>query len=85
MENCPKVLMETTHGIMELMLKPHVAPKAYENSSTLANKGYYDGTVFHRIIRGFMIQGRDPTGTGASGESIWKAPSHDFWGGYFWI
>ncbi len=46
------------------------APKAVENFIGLAKKGYYDGVTFHRIIKGFMIQGGDPTGTGAGGESI---------------
>ena len=47
------------------------APKAVENFTTLAKDGYYDGLTFHRIIEDFMIQGGDPTGTGAGGESIW--------------
>lgn len=47
------------------------APKAVENFVTHAKEGYYDGLTFHRIIEDFMIQGGDPTGTGAGGESIW--------------
>ncbi len=43
------------------------APKAAENFVTLANKGFYNGTIFHRVIEGFMIQGGDPTGTGTGG------------------
>lgn len=48
-----------------------VAPKAVENFTTHAKKGYYDGVTFHRVIDEFMIQGGDPEGTGAGGESIW--------------
>ena len=48
-----------------------VAPKAVENFLTHAQEGYYDGVTFHRVINEFMIQGGDPTATGAGGESIW--------------
>ena len=47
------------------------APKAVNNFKSLAKEGYYDGVIFHRIIKDFMIQGGDPTGTGAGGESIY--------------
>jgi cyclophilin family peptidyl-prolyl cis-trans isomerase len=47
------------------------APKAVENFRLLAEHGYYDGVTFHRIVKGFMIQGGDPTGTGSGGESAW--------------
>lgn len=47
------------------------APKACENFATLARRGYYDGTVFHRVIPGFMAQAGDPTGTGRGGSSIY--------------
>ena len=73
----PTVVMETTQGTLELELKPEVAPKACENMVKLAKKGYYDGIVFHRIIKEFMIQGGDPTGTGTGGESIWGKPFED--------
>lgn len=69
--------METTQGMIELEFKPDIAPKACENIMKLAEKGYYDGIVFHRIIKKFMIQGGDPTGTGAGGESIWGKPFVD--------
>lgn len=69
--------METTQGTIEIELMPEVAPKACENMTKLAEKGYYDGIVFHRIIKEFMIQGGDPTGTGAGGESIWGKPFED--------
>ena len=53
------------------------APKAVENFVTHAEEGYYDGLTFHRIIENFMIQGGDPTGTGAGGESIWGEAFED--------
>lgn len=77
MSKKPIIVMETTQGTIELELKPEIAPKACENMMKLAKKGYYDGIIFHRIIKAFMIQGGDPTGTGAGGESIWGAPFAD--------
>ncbi len=71
------VVFETNIGNIELTLKPDVAPKACENFIGLVQKHYYDGIIFHRIIKNFMIQGGDPTGTGAGGESIWKKPFAD--------
>lgn len=62
---------ETSEGKFEVKLYTDVAPKACENFQKLAEKGYYDGTVFHRVIDGFMIQGGDPTASGRGGESIW--------------
>ncbi|KIY99492.1 peptidyl-prolyl cis-trans isomerase-like 1 [Monoraphidium neglectum] len=53
------------------------APKSVDNFVKLADKGYYDGTIFHRIIRDFMIQGGDPTGTGRGGESIYGSKFED--------
>lgn len=73
----PIIVMETTQGTIEIALKPDIAPKACENILKLAEKGYYDGVTFHRIIKQFMIQGGDPTGTGAGGESIWGKPFAD--------
>ena len=67
----PVVVFETTEGIFEVTLNPEVAPKTCENFLGLVQKHYYDGTIFHRVIKDFMIQGGDPTGTGAGGESIW--------------
>ena len=56
---------------------PKVAPLAVENFTTHVKKGYYNGLIFHRVIKRFMIQGGDPTGTGRGGESIWKKPFKD--------
>jgi cyclophilin family peptidyl-prolyl cis-trans isomerase len=64
-------VIKTNMGTIELELFPKEAPKAVENFTKLANKGYYNGVIFHRVIDGFMIQGGDPTGTGRGGESIW--------------
>ncbi|MBM3201656.1 MAG: peptidylprolyl isomerase [Chlamydiae bacterium] len=63
-------IFETNQGSFEVSLMPEVAPKAVENFVGLAKQGYYDGLVFHRVIRDFMIQGGDPTGTGRGGESL---------------
>jgi peptidylprolyl isomerase len=73
----PIVVLETTQGKITLELFPKVAPLAVENFLTHVKNGYYNGLVFHRIIKGFMIQGGDPTGTGRGGESIWKKPFQD--------
>ena len=68
----------TTEGEMVVEFWPDVAPKTVENFKTLAKKGFYDGTCFHRIIKGFMIQGGDPLTKDASKESHWGTggPGH---------
>lgn len=71
------VLMQTTLGDIKIKLFPEIAPKAVENFLTHAENGYYEGIIFHRVIKDFMIQGGDPTGTGMGGESIWGAPFED--------
>ena len=73
----PHVVLETTQGNIEIELYPDVAPLAVENFTTHIKNGYYNGIIFHRIIRSFMIQGGDPTGTGSGGESIWGKPFKD--------
>lgn len=73
----PKVLLQTTQGDLTLELYEDVAPLAVENFTTHIKNGYYNGLVFHRIIKDFMVQGGDPTGTGMGGESIWKKPFKD--------
>lgn len=65
------VVLVTNYGNIELKLFPKKAPLAVENFTKLTQKGYYNGTIFHRVIKGFMIQGGDPTGTGMGGTSIW--------------
>jgi peptidylprolyl isomerase len=69
--NSTIVVLKTNQGDIELKMFPKVAPLAVENFITHAKNGYYDGLIFHRVIKGFMIQGGDPTGTGRGGESIW--------------
>jgi peptidyl-prolyl cis-trans isomerase B (cyclophilin B) len=59
--------MRTSHGDLTLELFDEDAPKTVENFKKLASDGFYDGVTFHRIIRDFMIQGGDPTGTGSGG------------------
>lgn len=73
----PHVVLETNQGIIELELFPEVAPLAVENFTTHVKNGYYNGLIFHRIIKDFMIQGGDPSGTGRDGESIWKKDFKD--------
>ncbi len=73
----PVVILETTSGNIELELYPDVAPLAVENFTTHVKNGYYNGIAFHRIIKGFMIQGGDPTESGRGGESIWGKPFKD--------
>lgn len=63
--------LHTNMGDIKLRLFPEYAPKAVENFVTHAKDGYYNGVTFHRVINNFMIQGGDPEGTGAGGESIW--------------
>ncbi len=65
------VTIHTNMGDIEIALFKDAAPKAVNNFKSLAKEGYYDGVIFHRIIKDFMIQGGDPTGTGAGGESIY--------------
>ncbi|MBI5065363.1 peptidylprolyl isomerase [Candidatus Woesearchaeota archaeon] len=62
-----KVQLETNKGNITLELFKDKAPKTVENFEKLVNKGFYDGTIFHRVIKDFMIQGGDPEGTGMGG------------------
>jgi len=71
------VVLETNQGNIEIQLMPEVAPKACENFEKLVEKGYYNGIIFHRVIKDFMIQGGDPAGTGRGGESVWGKPFED--------
>lgn len=70
-------VMKTSMGDISIRLFPEVAPLAVENFVTHAKNGYYNGLIFHRVIRDFMIQGGDPTGTGCGGESIWNKSFKD--------
>ncbi len=63
----PIVTIETTRGTMKVELYPDVAPNTVNNFVSLVQQGFYDGTIFHRVIPGFMIQGGDPEGTGMGG------------------
>lgn len=67
------VELETNMGNMKVKLFDDKAPKTAKNFRDLVEKGYYDGTIFHRVIKDFMIQGGDPTGTGAGGPG-YKIP-----------
>ena len=65
-------VFNTSKGGIRAVLYPDAAPMAVENFIGLAQQGYYDGTVFHRVVEGFAVQGGDGTGTGTGGTSIWK-------------
>lgn len=69
--------IHTSLGDLNIELLPEFAPRAVWNFVKLAQKGYYNGTIFHRNIKGFMVQGGDPTGTGRGGQSIWGKPFND--------
>ncbi|XP_005366645.1 spliceosome-associated protein CWC27 homolog isoform X2 [Microtus ochrogaster] len=72
-----KVLLKTTAGDIDIELWSKEAPKACRNFVQLCLEAYYDNTVFHRVVPGFIVQGGDPTGTGTGGESIYGAPFKD--------
>ena len=73
----PLATIKTNHGDMRIKLFPEHAPKTVANFIALSKDGYYDGVIFHRIIKDFMIQGGDPTGTGMGGESIYGESFED--------
>jgi len=64
-------IIKTTHGEMVVRFWPDVAPKTVENFKTLARQGFYDGTAFHRVVQGFMIQGGDPLTKDPAAEHLW--------------
>jgi cyclophilin family peptidyl-prolyl cis-trans isomerase len=70
-------VIETDKGPIELEFFVDESPVAVENFRLLAEHKYYDGLTFHRIVKGFMIQGGDPEGTGTGGESAWGKPFAD--------
>jgi peptidyl-prolyl cis-trans isomerase-like 1 len=71
------VVIETSMGTIEIELYASQTPKTAANFVGLAEKGYYNGVIFHRVISNFMIQGGDPTGTGRGGESIYGKKFED--------
>ena len=73
----PYVIFETSLGAFSVELYSQHAPRSCKNFRELARTGYYDSTTFHRVIRGFMAQGGDPTGTGRGGESIYGGKFRD--------
>lgn len=72
-----KVLLKTTAGDIDIELWSKEAPKACRNFIQLCLEAYYDNTIFHRVVPGFIVQGGDPTGTGTGGESVYGAPFKD--------
>lgn len=73
----PQATIKTNLGTIKVQLFKEQAPKTVDNFIQLAQKGYYDGVIFHRVIPDFMIQGGAPTGTGRGGESIYGKPFAD--------
>ncbi|KAF8071770.1 cyclophilin-like domain-containing protein [Lyophyllum atratum] len=71
------VTLHTTHGELKIEIFCEAVPKAAENFLALCASNYYDGCIFHRNIRGFMVQTGDPTGQGKGGQSIWGKPFPD--------
>ena len=76
-ETGPIATIHTNYGDLKIRLFPDQAPKTVANFIALAKDGYYNGVIFHRIIKDFMIQGGDPTGTGMGGESIYGESFED--------
>jgi peptidyl-prolyl cis-trans isomerase-like 1 len=70
-------VFQTNMGSFEIELYADKTPRTVENFTGLAEKGYYNGIIFHRVINGFMIQGGDPTGSGRGGQSLWGKPFKD--------
>ncbi|KAL5345509.1 Peptidyl-prolyl cis-trans isomerase cyp15 [Pseudogymnoascus australis] len=76
-ETGTSAVVHTTYGDIHVRLFPDAAPKAVENFVTHSKRGYYNNTIFHRVIRRFMIQCGDPLGDGTGGESIWGKEFED--------
>ncbi|XP_055913512.1 spliceosome-associated protein CWC27 homolog [Eupeodes corollae] len=72
-----KVLLKTSVGDVDIELWTRECPKACRNFIQLCMEGYYNGTIFHRVVKGFIVQGGDPNGDGTGGESIYGAPFKD--------
>jgi cyclophilin family peptidyl-prolyl cis-trans isomerase len=81
LEGCQKknvnATIETSKGMIEVELFQSDAPKTVANFTGLADQGFYDGLIFHRVAKGFVIQGGDPTGTGSGGKSIYGKEFED--------
>ena len=73
----PQATIKTNLGEIKIQLSEKQAPKTVNNFVQLAENGYYDGVIFHRVIPDFMIQGGDPTGTGRGGKSIYGKAFED--------
>ncbi|KAM1040587.1 hypothetical protein ACFX15_029339 [Malus domestica] len=71
------VILRTTMGDIHMKLYPEECPKTVENFTTHCRNGYYDNLIFHRVIKGFMIQTGDPLGDGTGGQSIWGREFED--------
>jgi peptidylprolyl isomerase len=69
------MVLELKDGPVTIELRPDLAPKHVERLKTLANEGFYNGVVFHRVIDGFMAQTGDPTGTGMGGSKLPDLPA----------
>ncbi len=76
-ESMTVAVINTNMGTIEIELFADKTPKTVENFVGLANKGFYDGIIFHRVIADFMLQGGDPTGTGRGGSSLWGGKFED--------
>ncbi|KAI5848731.1 hypothetical protein DFP73DRAFT_542221 [Morchella snyderi] len=76
-ESGKAAVIHTSMGDIHVRLFPEAAPRTVENFVTHARNGYYNGTIFHRVIRKFMVQGGDPCGDGTGGESIWGGEFED--------
>ena len=77
LDKVTNAVIHTTLGDIEIEFYPKDAPRTVRNWVQHAQEGYYDGVIFHRVIKGFMMQGGDPTGTGRGGESIYGAKFDD--------
>ena len=69
-----QVVITTSCGEIDIELWSKEAPKASRNFVQLCLEGYYDGTIFHRVVKDFIVQGGDPTGTGHGGDSVYGKP-----------
>ncbi len=75
LEPANTLIIELKSGKVTIQLRPDLAPKHVERVKTLAKQGFYDGIVFHRVIKGFMAQTGDPTGTGTGGSKLGNVPA----------